>query len=188
MFFTENKTITVHCWDLQTLEHIGSQSYDAQEGLGLPSGMTEDAPDTPDGYVAIRDSELNKWKYVKDDRGRVFYDKSNGEEYKTETLGEIVDRHKFTAISPPQLNINEITRFETEKQSWIVGLDWYEKPVWDENQKMSYCSDVFFIPNGEKTNIEPTAEQANFILDDYGNWIKPPVEDKSEEEKSSTEK
>lgn len=176
MIFQESKLITVYGWDLHTKIFIGSKQYMTEKGLGLPNGLTTDAATNISGKVAIRDTELNQWVHVKDDRGRVFYDKQNGQAFETTILGEQVDRRAFTQIAPPKVEKGQLLRFIDSQQSWQIGYDWYELPVWDSSQKMSYFTGDFFIPDEHFTNVEPMPHEAGFILDEQGKWIEPPVE------------
>lgn len=176
MTFTENKIITVFCWDLATKIFTESKQYRAEKGLGLPSGMTIDEVAQVKGKVAIRDVERDQWVHVDDDRGRVFYDKQNGAAFETTILNEEIDRRRYTKISPPALKDGELIRFVDSLQIWEIGLDWYEMPVWDAQQKISYYTGDFFVPNEQQTNTEPMPHEVGFILDSSGAWIEPPEE------------
>lgn len=174
MIFKENKMVTVYKWDLATLIYLCSEQYQAEKGLGLPGGMTLDSVAQIKGKVAIRDLNLNQWVHVDDDRGRIFYDKFTGEAVSTTILGEVVDRRRYTKIPPPKIEENQLLRFIDTSQSWVIGFDWYELPIWDSQQNMSYYTGDFFVPNEQFTNIEPMPHENGFILDSAGKWTEPP--------------
>jgi hypothetical protein len=179
--FTENKIITVYCWNLETGIFTESKKYQAEKGLGLPSGMTLDQPPAISGSVSVMDADLNQWVSMTDDRGRIFYDKFNGEKVQTTIVGEVVDRRSFTAIAPPKIDEDQLLAFDDSQQEWVIGFDWYELPIWNEKQEKSFFTGEFFIPDEYFTNIEPTPEQEGFILNELGGWVAPPIEDEQEE-------
>lgn len=151
---------------------IEDLEVEVSAGFSLESGLTPDICPKVKGKVGVYDQESESWIMHTDDRGRKFYDKFNGSEYLTFLLGEIVDRKQFTQISPPALESDELVMFAVEKQEWVIGLDWYEKPVWDNKQNKSFFTHDFFVPCSELTNIEPPVP--GLILDDAGQWIAPP--------------
>lgn len=179
--YTESKKITVYSFDLETGIYTGSADFMTEKGLGLPSGLTELKPSEIRGKVAIMDFQSNEWKYVTDDRGRIFYDKFSGEAVKTTILGEVVDRRRYAKIDPPAIAENQLLRFDDSTQKWVVGFDWYELPIWDNQQNMTYYTGEFFIPDSSYTNVEPMPHEAGFILDDSGKWVEPPEPEAIEE-------
>lgn len=180
-FFKEDKIIQVSRYDLNTLLFLETiDEYQAEAGFGLPAGYTDQICPSVSGMIGKWDPENNQWNMKTDDRGRVFWDKSTGQKYRTTVLNEYVNPREFTQIEPPSINSDQLLKFETSTQTWIIGLDWYEKPVWNAQQEKSFYTGFFFIPDSNFTNIEPTEEQAGFILNDSGEWVEPEPEEEPE--------
>ena len=168
--FTENENIDVSIFDPKTFIFIENKIFMALAGTGLPPGHTTTLYKKKKGSIGRYINE--KWEYINDDRNQLFYFKNNGKEYKTTQINEVPDPHIFTKIKPPEIEKqNQKVIFITENQNWLVGLDWYEKPVWNSAQEMSYCVTDFFIPNNQFTNIAPPKKY--LILDELGHWIEP---------------
>lgn len=181
--YKEDKSITVSTYDLNSLLFVETiEEYQVEVGFGLPSGYTEQICPNVEGMVGKWSPETEEWRMTTDDRGRVFYNKFNGARYETQFVGEIIDRTQFTAIPAPSIDIEQICYFDTSKQQWVVGLDWYEKEIWDSYQEKSYCTEQFFVPNAYSTNIEPTEEQAGYLLNEHGEWVEPEPEPEVEVE------
>lgn len=174
MIFNEVKIIKVFGWDLSTKIFTDSRQFKTEKGLSLPAGLTTDEVVQVKGKVAIRDTGRDQWVHVDDDRGRVFYDKQNGQAFETTILNEEVDRRRYTKIEPPTLKDGQLVRFVDSSQNWEIGFDWYEMPIWDSQQNMTYYTGDFFVPNEHFTNVEPMPRESGFILDSEGNWIEPP--------------
>lgn len=173
--FEKDEVITASQYELSSGVWIQDKEVQAIKGFSLESGLTPDICPKIKGKVGVYDRESESWAMHTDDRGRVFYNKFNGSKYITIQLGELVDRKEFTQIEPPKVNDGELLMFTVELQEWVVGLDWYEKPIWDAEQNKSFFTEEFLVADSNRTNIEPPAP--GLILDDAGQWIAPPQEE-----------
>lgn len=179
--YKEDKVIAVSKYDLNTFLFVETiEEYQAEAGFGLPAGYTEQVCPKVSGMVGKWNPETNEWNMKTDDRGRVFWDKSTGKKYRTVILNEEVNPREFTQVKPPAVADYELLVFDTANQSWVIGLDWYEKPVWNAAQEMSFYTGFFFIPNSDFTHIEPTEQQVGFTLNDSGEWVEPGPEESEE--------
>ncbi|CAH9011992.1 conserved hypothetical protein [Vibrio phage 236O40-1] len=173
--FEKDEVITASQYDLSSGVWVQDKEVQATKGFSLESGLTPDICPKIKGKVGVFDQNSESWSMHEDDRGRVFYNKFDGSEHLTSQLGELVDRKQFTQITPPKTKDDELLFFVSESQEWVVGLDWYEKPIWDAEQNKSFFTGDFFIPNSDHTNIEPPAP--GLTLNDAGQWVAPPEEE-----------
>lgn len=180
MTFTKAEKITVYRYSLETREFLGAEEYQTEIGFGLPRGLTTDPVSLIPGKVAFRNADDTQWIYYTDDRGQIYYDKQNGDKYATTVINEKIDRRRFTRIAPPAIDDGQLLRFVDSSQSWEIGFDWYELPIWNAQQEMSYYTGEFFTPDENQTNIEPMPHEAGFTLNERGEWVEPEPEQPEE--------
>ncbi|OCA56666.1 tail fiber assembly protein [Photorhabdus namnaonensis] len=83
-------SIVVFNYDAITLEYLNSSDEYLPVGIGLPANSCTDAPpDTQEGYVACRSSDLTGWQMVPDYRGKIAYDTQTGEQKEIIKPGEL---------------------------------------------------------------------------------------------------
>lgn len=87
-----NRTITIYNLSSSTNEFIGKGDGYIPANTGLPAYSTDIAPPAAkDGFVAVFDSDSNKWSLVEDHRGTTVYDISTGQPVVIDKLGALPD-------------------------------------------------------------------------------------------------
>ncbi|MFD0708069.1 phage tail protein [Photorhabdus luminescens] len=88
--------IVVFNYDAITLEYLNSSDEYLPVGIGLPANSCTDAPpDTEEGYIACRSSDLTGWQMVPDYRGKIAYDTQTGEQKEIIKPGELPETLTF---------------------------------------------------------------------------------------------
>ncbi|TNH43284.1 tail fiber assembly protein [Photorhabdus luminescens] len=89
-------SIVVFNYDAITLEYLNSSDEYLPVGVGLPANSCADVPpDTQEGYVACRSSDLTGWQIVPDYRGKIAYDTQTGEQKEIIKPGELPEMLTF---------------------------------------------------------------------------------------------
>ncbi|MBJ9049161.1 tail fiber assembly protein [Citrobacter braakii] len=88
----ENRTITLYNLLADTNEYIGKCEGFIPANTGLPAYSTDIAPPSaPEGFIAVFNSDSNKWSLVEDHRGKIVYDIQTGKATTIDQLGKLPD-------------------------------------------------------------------------------------------------
>ncbi|WP_214055411.1 tail fiber assembly protein [Photorhabdus caribbeanensis] len=109
-------SIVVFNYDAITLEYLNSSDECLPVGIGLPANSCTDAPpDTQEGYIACRSSDLTSWQIVPDYRGKIAYDIQTGEQKEIIKPGELSETLTFKQPS------TDFDKWNGEK--WVTDIE-----------------------------------------------------------------
>ncbi|EDV2575540.1 tail fiber assembly protein [Salmonella enterica subsp. enterica] len=87
-----DRTITIYNLSASTNEFIGQGDGYIPANTGLPAFSTDIAPPSaPEGFIAVFNSDSNKWSLVEDHRGKIVYSIHTGEATTINQLGALPD-------------------------------------------------------------------------------------------------
>ncbi|HBU6200839.1 TPA: tail fiber assembly protein [Citrobacter freundii] len=87
-----NRVITIYNLSSSTNEFIGQGDGYIPANTGLPAFSTDIAPPSaPEGFIAVFNSDSNKWSLVEDHRGKIVYSIHTGEATTINQLGALPD-------------------------------------------------------------------------------------------------
>lgn len=87
-----DRIITIYNLSSSTNEFIGQGDGYIPENTGLPAFSTNIVPPSAkDGFVAVFNSELDKWLLVEDHRGKTVYGIHTGQATTINQLGKLPD-------------------------------------------------------------------------------------------------
>ncbi|HCM57107.1 tail fiber assembly protein [Citrobacter freundii] len=87
-----NRVITIYNLSSSTNEFIGQGDGYIPANTGLPAFSTDIAPPSaPEGFIAVFNSDSNKWSLVEDHRGEIVYSIHTGEATTINQLGALPD-------------------------------------------------------------------------------------------------
>ena len=87
-----NRVITIYNLSSSTNEFIGQGDGYIPANTGLPAFSTDIAPPSaPEGFIAVFNSDSNKWSLVEDHRGKIVYSIHSGEATTINQLGALPD-------------------------------------------------------------------------------------------------
>ncbi|ETS31127.1 phage tail protein [Photorhabdus temperata] len=109
-------SIIVFNYDAITLEYLNSTDEYLPVGVGLPANSCTDAPpDTQEGYVACRSSDLSNWMIVPDYRGKAAYNMETRLPQEVTEIGELPETLTFK---------KPVTDYDKwDGQEWVVDKD-----------------------------------------------------------------
>ncbi len=109
-------SIIVFNYDAITLEYLNSTDEYLPVGVGLPANSCTDAPpDTQEGYVACRSSDLSNWMIVPDYRGKTAYNMQTRLPQEVTEIGELPETLTFK---------KPVTDYDKwDGQEWVVDKD-----------------------------------------------------------------
>ncbi|NRN29076.1 tail fiber assembly protein [Photorhabdus heterorhabditis] len=109
-------SIVVFNYDAITLEYLNSSDEYLPVGIGLPANSCTDAPpETQEGYVACRSSDLTGWQIVPDYRGKIAYDTQTGEQKEIIKPGELPEILTFKQLG------TDFDKWDGEK--WVTDIE-----------------------------------------------------------------
>lgn len=87
-----NRVITIYNLSSSTNEFIGQGDGYIPANTGLPAFSTDIAPPSAsEGFIAVFNSDSNKWSLVEDHRGKIVYSIHSGEATTINQLGALPD-------------------------------------------------------------------------------------------------
>ncbi|MDT7128074.1 tail fiber assembly protein [Citrobacter braakii] len=87
-----DRIITIYNLSASTNEFIGQGDGYIPANTGLPAFSTDIVPPSaPEGFIAVFNSDSNKWSLVEDHRGKTVYDILTGEAITINQLGKLPD-------------------------------------------------------------------------------------------------
>ncbi|HCJ7774311.1 tail fiber assembly protein [Citrobacter braakii] len=87
-----DRIITIYNLSASTNEFIGQGDGYIPANTGLPAFSTDIAPPSaPEGFIAVFNSDSNKWSLVEDHRGKIVYSIHTGEATTINQLGALPD-------------------------------------------------------------------------------------------------
>ncbi len=111
-----NRVITIYNLSSSTNEFIGQGDGYIPANTGLPAFSTDIAPPSaPEGFIAVFNSDSNKWSLVEDHRGKVVYSIHTGEATTINQLGALPD--DVVSIAPE----GHFAKWDGEK--WVHDTD-----------------------------------------------------------------
>ncbi|WP_036772308.1 tail fiber assembly protein [Photorhabdus australis] len=109
-------SIVVFNYDAITLEYLNSTDEHLSVGIGLPANSCTDAPpDTQEGYVVCRSSDLTNWLIVPDYRGKIAYNTQTGKQQEIIELGELPEILTFKQPA------TDFDKWDGEK--WVTDIE-----------------------------------------------------------------
>ncbi|TDB54203.1 tail fiber assembly protein [Photorhabdus khanii] len=109
-------SIIVFNYDAITLEYLNSTDEYLPVGVGLPANSCTDAPpDTQEGYVACRSSDLSNWMIVPDYRGKTAYNIQTRLPQEVTEIGELPETLTF------KKPVTDCDKWDG--QEWVVDKD-----------------------------------------------------------------
>lgn len=85
-----NRVITIYNLSSSTNEFIGQGDGYIPANTGLPAFSTDIAPPSaPEGFIAVFNSDSNKWSLVEDHRGKIVYSIHTGDATTINQLGAL---------------------------------------------------------------------------------------------------
>ena len=111
-----NRVITIYNLSSSTNEFIGQGDGYIPANTGLPAFSTDIAPPSaPEGFIAVFNSDSNKWSLVEDHRGKIVYSIHTGEATTINQLGELPD--DVVSVAPE----GHFVKWDGEK--WVHDTD-----------------------------------------------------------------
>lgn len=152
--------LKVYNADSVTGEYKGANYEYVAKTTGLAAGSYRDMPQQPPmGYAIRRSADKKSWEFVKDYRNKRCYNKTNGQEAKVTSLGELDPLYTFIAPTTPY--------DEWVEDKWVTNLvKQQEALVREETQKRQALIDIAekhvnHITSAVKDNAATDEEQSS---------------------------
>ncbi|NDK99369.1 tail fiber assembly protein [Photorhabdus bodei] len=108
--------IIVFNYNASTREYLSSIDEYLSVGVGLPANSCIDAPpDTKEGYIACRSSDLTNWLIVPDYRGEITYNTQTGKPQ------EIIEPGELPEILTFKQPATDFDKWDGEK--WVTDIE-----------------------------------------------------------------
>ncbi|AKH63302.1 MULTISPECIES: tail fiber assembly protein [Photorhabdus] len=108
--------IIVFNYNASTREYLSSTDEYLSVGVGLPANSCIDAPpDTKEGYIACRSSDLTNWLIVPDYRGEITYNTQTGKPQ------EIIEPGELPEILTFKQPATDFDKWDGEK--WVTDIE-----------------------------------------------------------------
>ncbi|MCC8420860.1 tail fiber assembly protein [Photorhabdus thracensis] len=108
--------IIVFNYNASTREYLSSTDEYISVGVGLPANSCIDAPpDTKEGYIACRSSDLTNWLIVPDYRGKIAYNTQTGKPQ------EIIEPDELPEILTFKQPATDFDKWDGEK--WVTDIE-----------------------------------------------------------------
>ncbi|TDB60733.1 tail fiber assembly protein [Photorhabdus khanii] len=112
----DSGNIIVFNYNASTREYLSSTDEYLSVGVGLPANSCTDAPpDTKEGYVACRSSDLTNWLIVPDYRGKTAYNIQSGKRQEMIEPGELPETLTFKHPA------TDFDKWDGEK--WVTDIE-----------------------------------------------------------------
>ncbi|NHB96355.1 tail fiber assembly protein [Photorhabdus stackebrandtii] len=112
----DSGNIIVFNYNASTREYLSSTDEYISIGVGLPANSCIDAPpDTKEGYIACRSSDLTNWLIVPDYRGQIAYNTQTGKQQ------EIIEPGELPEILTFKQPATDFDKWDGEK--WVTDIE-----------------------------------------------------------------